>query len=185
MKKRPVIFSFTLICCLGGALFFLIQRKWLIIQWTFSSDKNEMALAKKETVIKKEITFYWWKKEAMHAKKGTLIWRHDRNADNIKQIISIWIGSLNDEKIIEPGIAIDSAVFSPSGQDLFISFNQQFPWKEWSIHKKWMLVESLCKTIKSTGLPLKYITFFVNQEPMPDDHLDFTHPWSIDGFYEG
>ena len=182
MKKSHIVFILTIICCLIGALFFLIQRKWLIVQWTFNTESNEIALAKKETVLKKELTFYWLKKEKLHAEKATLIWRHDKNADNIKQVINTWLEYLKGEKILDPVIAIDSVVLSPSEQDAFLSFNQPFSWKEWSIYKKWMLIEALCKTIKSTGLPLKFVTFLVNHEPMLDDHLDFAHPWSIDGF---
>jgi len=184
MKKSPIVFAFTILCCFAGALFFLIQRKWIIIQWTFHTEPHEIALAKKETVLKKELTFYWWKKEKFHAEKTILVWRHDKNADNIKQVINTWLGYLKSEKILEPVITIESVVLSPSAQEAFLSFNQAFPWKEWSIHKKLMLVEGLCKTLKSTGLPLKFVTFLVNHEPIIDDHLDFSHPWSIDGFTE-
>lgn len=184
MKKGPIIFVFAIICCLIGAIFFLIQRKWLIVQWTFNTESNEMTLAKKETVLKKDISFFWWKNDKFHHNKATLIWRRDKNADNIKQVINNWLNHLKGEKLLEPVIAIDSVVLSQSEQEAYFSFNQAFSWKEWSIFKKWMLLEGLCKTIKSTGLPIKYITVWANHEPMPDEHLDFTHAWSVDGFVE-
>jgi hypothetical protein len=143
-----------------------------------------MTLAKKETVLKKNITFYWWKHEKFHHEKATLIWRRDQNAENIKHVINNWLGYLKSEKLLDPVIAIDSVVLSPTEQDAYLSFNQAFSWKEWSIFKKWMLIEGLCKTLKSTNFSLKYITFLINHEPMADEHLDFTHSWSVDGFIE-
>lgn len=182
--KKSIIFVFTIICCFIGTIFFLMQRKWLIIQWTFNTESNETTLAQKETVLKKDITFYWWKHEKLHHEKATHIWRRDQNAENIKQVINNWLGYLKGEKIIDPVIAIDSVVLSPTEQDAYVSFNQAFSWKEWSIYKKWHLIEGLCKTIKSTNLPIKNVSFLVNHEPLHDDHLDFTHPWTIDGFIE-
>lgn len=184
MKKSPIILAFTITACCIGALFFLIQRKWLIIQWTFNAESNETALAKKETVLKKELTFYWWAKERLHQEKAPLIWRHDKNDENIKQTVNTWLKYLKGEKLIEQSITIDSVVLSPSEQDAYLSFNQSFNWKEWSIHRKWMLIDCLCKTLKSSDIPLKTISILVNHEPMVDDHLDFDHPWSIDGFTE-
>ncbi len=184
MKKKPIVFTLTLIACTIGAIFFLIQRKWLIIQWTFNTHENEAIAAKKETVFKKDVTFFWWKREKMHHEKATVIWRHNKNAENIKQIINTWLGYLKNEKLIDPVVAIESVVLSPAEQEAYLSFNQPFSWKEWSIFKKLMLIESLCKTLKSTGLPIKFITILVNHEPMIDDHIDFTHPWSADGFLE-
>ncbi len=184
MKKGPIFFVFAIICCSIGALFFLVQRKWLIIQWTFNTESNEMTLAKKETVLKKDVTFFWWKHDKFNQEKETLIWRRDKNAENIKQVVNKWLSHLKSEKILDAVTAIDSVVLSQSEQEAYLSFNQAFSWKEWSIFKKWMLIESLCKTIKSTGLPIKNFTLLVNHEPMPDEHLDFTHAWSIDGFKE-
>ncbi len=184
MKKGPIVFVFATICCVIGALFFLIQRKWLIVQWTFNTEANEITLAKKETVLKKDITFSWWKNDKFHHDKSTIIWRRDKNAENIKLVINNWLSHVKGEKVLESSISIDSVVLSQSEQEAYISFNQTFSWKEWSIFKKWMLIDSLCKTIKSTGLPIKYISILVNHEPMLDEHLDFSHPWSIDGFME-
>lgn len=184
MKKGSIIFILTIACSVVGILFFLIQRKWLIVQWTFHAEPNEVTLAKKETVLKKELTFYWLKKERVCLEKVTLIWRRDKNADNIKQVVNTWLDYLKAEKNLDQSIAIESVVLSPSEQDAFLSFNQGFSWKEWSVYKKWMLIESLRQTLQSAGLPLKFMTFLVNQEPMLDDHLDFSHPLSIDGFSE-
>ena len=182
--KKSSIFLLTLICCLIGILFFLIQRKWLIIQWTFNAESHQTALTNKETVLKKEIVLYCWKNEKEHREKTTLIWRHNKNAENIKQVANYWLDNLKSEKIMSQMVAIESVVLSPTEQDAYFSFNQVFTWKEWSVYEKWMLIESLCKTIKSANISIKYITLLVNHEPMIDDHLQFSCPWPVDGFID-
>lgn len=184
MKKGFFVFFITTICLAVGILFFLIQRQWLIIQWSFDTSNHEIAFFKKETVLKKEVSFFWWKDNKFNREKASLIWREGKNAENLRQVINQWLTYLKGEKILEPSITVDSVALGSHEQEAFVSFNQPFSWKEWAIYKKWMLIECLFKTIKSSDLLTKSIMFLVNNEPMTDDHLDFSHTWPIDGFLE-
>lgn len=184
MKKGFFVLLITALCLIAGIIFFLIQRQWLIIQWTFDSSPHEIAFLQKETVLKKEITFYWWKNDKFQHEKASLIWREGKNAENLQHIINQWLSFLKGEKIVDPTLTVDSVALGAHEQEAYVSFNQPFPWKEWPIHKKWMLLESLFKTIKSSDSMTKFIMILANNEPMPDDHLDFSHTWPIDGFIE-
>lgn len=171
-------------CLLIGALFFLFQRNWLMLQWPIKTAFFDGASIKKESISKRTVSLYWWKNEKFYHEDEIAIWHDGNDTDNIKHAVDHWLFRMAQEKILLPAIAVDSVALSADGQSAYLSFNQSFTWVEWSIMKKWMLIESLCKTLKSTELAVKNLVFLVKQEPMEDTHLDFTYPWPIDGYLE-
>ncbi|KKQ48736.1 MAG: hypothetical protein US69_C0015G0010 [candidate division TM6 bacterium GW2011_GWF2_38_10] len=184
MKTSPFALFFIFVCFCAGTLFFLVQQKWIIVEWTYNQQSLETAPFQKDVVLKKEIQFYWWNNNRMHHEKMPLVWRHNKNDENITQVIHTWLDYMKTEKIIDATVTIQSTLLSPFEEEAYISFNKKFAWQEWSIFDKHMLIESLCKTIKSTGLPIKHITFLINHEPFIDDHLDFSAAWPTDGFIQ-
>ena len=66
--------------------------------------------------------------------------------------------------------------------DQNISFDQLPFLREWSIQKKWQLLDGLSRTISACELEIQSLAFLVRHETMQDDHLDFSQPWPVDGF---
>ncbi len=183
MKKVNLALIVTS-CLLIGALFFLFQRNWLMLQWPIRTAFFDGASIKKESISKRSVSLYWWKNEKFYHEDEIVIWHDNNGTDSIKHVVDRWLLRMVQEKILLPSMIVDSVALSSDGQSAYLSFNQSFMWTEWSIMKKWMLIESLCKTLKSTDLSVKHLIFLVKQEIMEDIHLDFTYPWPIDGYLE-
>jgi hypothetical protein len=162
-----------------------MQRQFLVVRWVSSqSDFTISSLGREALLSKKIVKIFWWKNNKFYNEDVSLIWNDQNTTENIKNSIEKWLSILVEEKIIAPSIALDSVALSSVGSHVYISFNQVFDWSEWSIMKKWMLIESLCKTLKESGCPIKYVSFLIKNEPLDDNHLDFSQPWPIDGFLD-
>lgn len=182
MKNGPLVLFFIVLCGFAGVVFFLVQRKWVMIEWTYNTQSYDDFVTQQDRVLKKEVQFFWRNHEKMHHETVALVWRHDKNDENIKQVVHMWLDYIKTDQRIDSGIGVDSVVLTSFEESAYISFNKVFSWAQWSIFEKYMLIECLCKTIKSTGLPIKNIVLLVQHEHMADPHLDFSHPWPIECF---
>jgi hypothetical protein len=169
-------------CLLLGAFFFLIQRKWLIICWTFNPIQSSIPIISKDNSIQQRVKLYFAKDEKFRHEDATIIWNLENKNDTLKHLVDSWLSILHDEKIFSKKLTVESIGLNTSEQDAYISLNQIFPWQEWSIAQKWLTLESLLKTIKESGLGIKFVSILVNDKPLEDPHLSFIQPWPIEGF---
>lgn len=183
MKKLiyPIL---ILICFISGILFFLIQRKWLIIHWAFQPIQSNAPLISKDNTKQQKVRVYFWKDDKCRHDDVTIIWNIENKHDILKHLIDNWFSTLQDEKIFTKKLRVENVAIGSSEQEAYISLSQNIPWQEWPIIQKWLLIECLLKTIKESGLGIKFISLLVNNKPLEDAHLNFIQPWPIDGFKE-
>jgi hypothetical protein len=168
----PCIAAFTI-----SLLFFAYHKEYIL--FNFGSKINNESNAKHAQ--KQTILIHFWYQNEWHTETVSLLFS-DNAATNMQQVVSRWAQLLNEEKIIKKKIALESAAITFDKQELIISFDR-VPWnKEWNTFDKWMTIEGLLKTIKTTGSSIKKVRFLVNQQPVQDPHLDFTNPWPVEGF---
>jgi len=176
--KRSTIISLT--CLILGIMLFLIQQNWILLHWRFTSSSALPAI-KKEAIIRKTIHLYFLKNEKFNTEETTILWDNNNMTHNLKQVVLHWLSCNQEEKNISPSTVFENVIITNTGE-AYLSFNQTLLSKEWSIHKKWYLIESLFKTILKADIQISSVIFLVNQEPMDDDHLDFSQPLPVNGF---
>ena len=172
----------TLICLVCGAVFFLIQRKWLIVYWTLAPIQSNVNVISKDNSTKRNVHLFFWKNEKFRHNETTIIWNIENKNFTLKQLLDVWFSTLHDEKVFSQKISIENVALSDSEQEAYISLNQNLPWQEWAIIEKWLVIESLLKTIKNADIGLKFINILVNNKPIEDAHLNFKQMWPIEGF---
>lgn len=172
----------ALICLLAGTLMFLIQKNWLVIYWNFGTVEGETTLQKNANSARKKVRIYFWKDDKFKHEDTVIIWNNENSNENLKHLINAWLSAQLEEKVFTKKIELENVAVSTQDQDAFISFNQTFAWEEWSIFKKYKLIESLLKTVQSAAPEIKHVTLLVNNKPIEDVHLSFLHPWPVDGF---
>jgi len=166
-----------------GAVFFLIQRQWLVIQFTLGSRDADSIVndTKKDVVLRKKVNFYYWKDDKMEAEPAQFIWFCNR-AENLKHLINNWLAFLCEERVIYKNISLDSVAISKDGQHVYFSFDQSPFEREWAIFEKWKFVEAMLKTIGDVDKVVKYLIFLKEGHILEDDHLDFSQPWPVEGY---
>lgn len=179
--KRNRLFVFlSLGFFVFGTFFFLFKRDWLIVHWVpgYKRSDNVSYLLKKRIAPKKNIKFYFWKNEDLKNEESSFVLLSNK-ADNLKLVISTWLSFVYEERVLNKKVGIDSVALSVCEQIAYLSFDQGLLDREWSIRKKWHLLDGLCKTIVGSGQQISNLVFLVNHQSMIDDHLDFSQPWPV------
>jgi hypothetical protein len=184
LRKKHILFIlgvFFLFFC--GAVFFLIQRNWLIVQLTLGSDDIEEMVrsAKENVVLRKKVRFYYWKDDKMEIESANFIWLNNRS-ENLKHLVNNWLAFLCEERIINKRVLLDSVAISKDGQSVYFSFDQNPFNREWAIIDKWNFIEGMLQTIRNVDKEVKRLIFLKEGHIIEDDHLDFSQPWPVEGF---
>ena len=174
--KFKSFFIVILLCCAAGALFFLIQRNWIIVHFAFAPQSFKELTHKESAAAQKTVKLFWSKNNTWHQSTVSLVWDEHNQALNAQQLIKQWLIALQDEHLISGQIKLESVAVSAHDGTAYLSFNRSLFSPEWSIIKKWLILEGLFKTIHYAQLPIQSILFLINKKPMEDEHLDFTQP---------
>ena len=180
MKIKPWLLSlifFTL-----GVLYYLIHQNRLIILWNRLKE-SDRKLFQQIKDKKKKVKLYYWKDGRFFSEESVLVWFSD-DVENIKYVVNYWLNLIYQEQIIDRKVFLVSVGLSQSCQDVYLSFDSSPLEKDWSIMKKWYLIEGLFKTLSDTFSNLNMIYFRVQHRLLEDDHLDFSQGWPISGFLE-
>lgn len=170
---------FCLISFLVGILFFVWHNEMLIIKF---STRQAMVLPD-QSAQKQLINLYFLKdtKELVwHKEQQEVVLAGDK-AKAAQYIISRLFNVLLEEKIIPKQAHVQHAMID-NAHELYISFNRSPFAKQSSTYEKWMLIESILKTLKENGVQVQSVRFLVNHHPLLDNQLDFTKGWPITGF---
>jgi hypothetical protein len=180
--KPFLLISICLCSIITGLLFWAYNSEYLIIALRTHPSKNmHESIHTVIRSIKKQATLSFWHHDRWNSEKIELLWS-DNNAENIQHLIARWLIVLDEEKIINRRVSLQSALFGPSSQEIYLSFDRNLLTKDNATYTKLMLIESLLKTIRENGIPVTKIWFLVHHQPMHDPHLDFSHAWPISGF---
>ena len=171
MKNKIIILVTSF---LAGMLFFCTYQEWLIISWRKPYNQRETTSAmNKKTVI------VWQEKNNDWVQEPVQILWSDNQQETLKNLTNGWLSWLNDEQVLTKKIMTESVLFSPSGYEMYVSFDHNPFEKNWSIHKKESFIKALLKNYKENGCPASSIYFLVDHKPLQDSHLDFNEPWSL------
>jgi hypothetical protein len=183
MSTRFFYSTIIFACTLTGIVFFLVQRNWLVIHWSYKNTESHTGLLnQKEPIAHKKIVLYYWKDEKFKTESTSLLWDTHNPEGNLKLLIKSWLTCLAEEKVVTPALTLESIALSSNDTTAYLSFNQSILSKEWSIFKKWQLIESLFKTLRAADLSITTVVFLVQNEPMQDDHIDFSQPLPTAGY---
>ena len=173
-----------------GAFVFCLRNDWIILNFP----KKEYKDIVNPTASRRECKIYYHKDGKFSFDKRAIVWNGSLSSD-LKQIINAWLDTIYEEQVSNFRSSLGNIL--QANNKIYISFENKIISNDWSINKKWTLIESLLKTIKSSfsqdlslqgqplqDLSLQEIFFFVKNKPMVDDHLDFTVAWPIDGFIQ-
>jgi len=173
--KNYIIIS--ILSFLSAILFFLLYNQIIVITWSQSKQQEQTDIS---SFCKKEITLHYFYREKWKSEKLELLWS-DSITKNTHQLINAWLTLLDEEQITQKKIALQAALLSTSGT-LYLSFDNNPLSKEDTIFKKWILIESLFKTIRENGIAVQDVQLLVHHRPLVDQHLDFSMAWPIQGF---
>jgi len=170
-------------CFFLGVTVLLVKRNWLIVHWVPSYARSDasVSVSNKHVVHRKKITMYYWKDDTLKQEEDSCIWGAGK-AEDLKLLVGNWLLFLYEERILGKRVSLQSVALNASEQEAFLSFDHAPFSRDWSIHKKWQVLDGLCRTIKGLELEIQLVLFLVNHEIMSDDHLDFSQPWPIGGF---
>ncbi len=166
------------ISLIAGIALFALQYEWIIIRMPEPTNNSSLQQVK----TKQHVQLHYWHDHRWNSETEELIWSNSIE-ENLSILVASWLSMLDAEQIIPKKISLQTAVMLPNKQDAYISLDRNPLPKEWSTLSKWMLMESLLKTIRN-NVPIKHITLLVHHQPIRDPHLDFSNPWPVTGFLE-
>lgn len=102
----------------------------------------------------------------------------------VNNLITSWLTLQEEERLMPKKVSVATVMIDEARKEVFISFDRNPLLKDKSIYEKLMWVEGLLKTLKENGLPLQTVRLLINGKPIPDAHLDFTHPWPLSGYLQ-
>lgn len=179
MKTKHYLYISFIVVCLT-LFIFAYQQSWIIIRSPF---QNTITYTfKKNNIKKKIITLCFWHNNKWHQEKTEIHVYSQKPDDIINYITNAWLKLLHEEHIIQKKIALQSVLISPSSKQAYISFSQSPLDKENSTHQKWLLVESLLKTLRENNIDIQSIYFLVHHQPLNDQNLNFSNAWPLEGF---
>lgn len=184
MKNQWIYWSsVSMSMMLISFFYFAYNQQWIIFY--LPKRKVDTVLPQHDRQItKKRVSRFYWNNDAWHSEEAELLWSEDK-ADTLAHLITSWLALLDEEKIMEKKVSLQSVVLSPSSVDAYISFDRNPFTKNQATYAKFMWVEGLLKTIRENGIKVQHIHLLVHHQSLTDFHLDFSNPWPITGFLEG
>jgi hypothetical protein len=179
--KLSTIFLISFILFVFGALFFLQQESWIII----NLPTTPVATTSQATDIKpQEVKLWLWHSHTMKQETAEIIVSTNDKATTLKHLINSWCMLLEENNITDKQIAAQSVALSPSKQEAFVCLNHPPFLPQASTYEKMMIIESLLKTIRSNITGITHIRLLINHQPLQDEHLNFDIPWPVCGQLE-
>lgn len=178
-KKQYLIIS--MIAAIMGILFYAYHQGWIVIHYPTHTLTTTAHNPLESQTHKKKVSLFFWHNGAWKTETTTLLWQHDK-ATALYYLVNQWFTILDDEGMMDKKVTLQTAILSPSGQELYLSFDRNPLNQQQSTHDTLMFVEGLLKTIHENKCGIQSVRFLVHHQPLIDDHLDFTHAWPVIGF---
>ncbi len=175
MHSKHLIIT-CILCLISGMLFWCYMQEIIIIRRPIISPQHSPI-----SCTKKEVSLFFWSRNKWYAEKTELIWSQNQNS-NVQQLVDSLLALMHEEQIMHKHTMIQTILSSPDARTVYISFARCPFAKEDTTYHKWMLLESILKTIRENGIPIDFIHFLINHSPIHDPHIDFSKPWPILGF---
>ncbi|QQR48985.1 hypothetical protein IPF37_05515 [bacterium] len=161
----------------------MIQRNVLVIHWAWHGVPIRQAHEKTlPAIVRKPITYRFIKHDQPNSEQAFLMWHTHDYGQNLKQVVSGWLTCVQEERLVDHAVRLETVSLSLYNQEAYLSFTQSLMKKDDSIAKKWQLIESLFKTVRESGIDVRAVLFLVDHQLMIDEHFDFSQPLALDGF---
>jgi len=181
MNKQSI---YWIIICLSVIIlslgYFAYNQQWIIFHIPKKS-LEDSARVPGNQITKKRVTRNYWNNDAWNTEETELLWS-DNKADTLMHLITSWLALLEEEKVMDKKVTLQSVVVSSSGVDAYISFDRNPFLKNQSTYSKLLWVEGLLKTVRENEVKVQNIHFLVHHQLLTDFHLDFSNPWPVTGF---
>lgn len=175
--NKQIFITLSLISFFGGILGYALYNKFIVVQFNHSTSPLLQPVK-----TKKMVTLYFWHNNRWYSEVQEIIWS-SHPQENIEMITTAWLTLLDTENIIPKKAVLQSAALSINKQEVYLSFDRNILPKQWSIHRKVMLLEGLFKTLRDNSTPIALVHILVHHQPLIDSHLDFTLGWPLNGFW--
>jgi len=179
MNKTTNFIAITLGCSLLGIGYYAWQQRWIIFNIPVQFKQNQTS-----NYTKKKAAIYLWRHESWTHETVELLWANHEPFD-AQQLIQATLTLLAEEHDLKKKITIEHVLEHTNHQQLLVFLDGTPFSKNMSIRTKLMIIESILKTLRENGIKTPSINFFVNNQPLPDAHLDFSNPWPLLGFVNG
>jgi hypothetical protein len=178
LKKYPLLCGITILLTI---LYFAWNQHWILINVP-TKKSNQIPTNPSTSLAKKNIRFFIWYQNNWRHEDIELLWSIDQS-QNIEYIVRALLTLLDEERILEKRATLQSVTVSEDKQEAYISFDRAPFNRESSTYEKWMLIESILKTMRENGIMVSQFYFLVHHQPINDMHLDFSHSWPSQGFF--
>jgi len=180
-KIKNSSYTLPFLSFIFGFFLFCFYQQWIIIYMPFNK-RHVLNTTHSNTHIKK-IFLYFWKQNKWNKEAVDIMWSTN-NAETLKHLTNRWFALLDEEELLNEKVSVKSITIAPTTGTAFISFDR-YPFNEQSsVSQKLMVLEGLLKTVRESELKTAHIYFLVHHKPVPDHHLDFSHPWPVQGFLD-
>lgn len=175
--KHVKLYILLFVSFITGSLFFCMYHDWIIIYW----NKPSLTTSIYPDYTKRMAQISIWKNTGWYFENREII-QPENKAQATHIVIGQWILLNKEEGVIDKDISLQTVLYSPSNQDMYVSFDKSPFCKKWSAHDKLFCIESLLKTVRDNNLGCPNVHFFVHHQPLVDAHLDFSIAWPLTGF---
>ncbi len=162
-----------------GILFFLFKKELIVFR--FPVNYENFSSSSQNSKIKKSVKLFYFINEKWNYENIEIIWSNNIN-ENIKQIVSSWLNLLEEEKILDHKITLQSVLSNAENKEIFLSFDRNLFNDENSTYEKLLIIESIIKTLRENELKISKIRFLNHHQEINDIHLNFKNSWPIQGF---
>ncbi|MGE0206356.1 MAG: hypothetical protein AB7R69_00735 [Candidatus Babeliales bacterium] len=174
MKKNIVILSTASL--LIGALLYVYLNNLIIFRSPFNTDYSFDRTA----ITKKKVTLFFWRTHQWHHEEIELLWSEDMS-QTVHYLVNAWFSLMHEEKVIPKKITVQTVAVAHDNLALISLDHNPFE-KQYALYEKWMLMEGLLKTIRTSTIPIKKIVILTHEQLLHDYHIDLETPWPIEGF---
>jgi hypothetical protein len=176
MDKKAIAFI-SFIAFAIGCFYLAVERDFIIIRFNNYSDTPEQSA----TLGKKQVHLYYWNHNKWINEPVEIIWSSHIN-QTIIYLLDAWFTLMEEEKIIEKKVSVQSALFAEDNKILLLSLDYNPFSSDSSTFDKWMIIEGILKTLRDNGIKVQGVKFLVHHHEIYDYHLDFSNPWPAIGF---
>jgi len=180
----PMTYSYRTIISSGaliaGLIFYGVYHELVVV--SIMPLRSMKTFSPNISMKKKVVKLIFWHEEAWHTEDVDVIWSDTNMVHNIHLIINRWLSVLDEEKVMDKKVTLQSVILSPSSREAFLSFDRNPLKFEDAAYVKLMWCEGLLKTIRDNGIPIESLRFLVHHAPLDDEHIDLAFSWPISGF---
>jgi len=166
-------------CLLVGTLFFFYQQGYIIFQRPITTSTLQEENSSISTRVK-AVIYYWhqhkWHDEVIQFTSSA------HPAEKIRHLTNQLLITLEQEQVMSKQANLETVALTHDKKQAILSFNRNPLDKQKSTFEKLMIIESILKTIRENNIPVQEILFLVHHQPLIDHELDFSNPWSLQGF---